>query len=74
MAQFPVLPGIEAITVVADHDPPNPRTGKRAGIAAALDLVDRYVAAGLDPERDVRVILPPVEGHDAADLAAGARN
>jgi putative DNA primase/helicase len=68
LAAFPVLPGIEGLTVLVDHDHPNPKTGKRAGIEAAQSLIERYVTAGLDPDRDVRVILPPTEGHDAADL------
>jgi hypothetical protein len=71
LSAFPVLPGIEALTVLVDHDKPNPRTGRRAGIEAALTLVQRYAAAGFDPDRDIKVILPPTEGHDAADLAGG---
>jgi putative DNA primase/helicase len=68
LAAFPVLPGLEGITILADHDEPNPKTGKRAGIEAARAVIERYVAAGSDPERDLRVVLPPTEGEDAADL------
>jgi putative DNA primase/helicase len=72
LAPFPVLPGLEGLTVLVDHDLPNRKTGKRAGIEAARAVVERYAAAGLDPERDIRVILPPSEGEDAADLEAAA--
>jgi hypothetical protein len=71
LAEFPVLPGIEGLTVLVDHDKPNPKTGRRAGIEAALTLVQRYTDAGFDPVRDIKVILPPNEGQDAADLAGG---
>jgi hypothetical protein len=71
LAAFPVLPGIEGLTVLVDHDKPNPKTGKRPGIEAALTLVQRYADVGFDPQRDIRVVLPPTEGQDAADLAAG---
>jgi putative DNA primase/helicase len=68
LAAFPVLPFLDGLTVLVDHDRPNPKTGKRAGIEAARELVARYVAAGFDPRRDVRIVLPPTEGEDAADL------
>jgi putative DNA primase/helicase len=65
---FPVLPGLDGLTVLVDHDRPNPKTGIRAGHDAALAVVERYTAAGFDPKRDKRIILPPTEGEDAADL------
>jgi len=67
---LPVFAGLEGLTVLVDHDRPSPRTGRRAGHDAALALVERYVAAGFDPERDLRIILPPAEGQDVADLEA----
>jgi hypothetical protein len=67
LAAFPVLPGLEGLTVLVDHDKPDKR-GRRAGIDAARELIARYVAAGFDPERDLRVIMSPSEGEDAADL------
>ena len=70
LAEFPALPGIEGLTVLVDHDKPNPKTGKRAGIEAARAVIQRYTAAGLDPTRDIKVIFPPSEGQDAADLEA----
>jgi putative DNA primase/helicase len=72
LAAFPVLPFLDGLTVLVDHDKPNPKTGKRAGIEAARELVARYVAAGFDPRRDLRIILPPTEGEDAADLEVPA--
>jgi putative DNA primase/helicase len=68
LAAFPVLPGIEALTILADHDKPNLKTGKRAGRAAALELIRRYTEAGFDPKRDIKVIYPPIEGEDVNDL------
>jgi hypothetical protein len=68
LATFPVLPGIEGITVLVDHDKPNPRTGKRAGHEAALALTERYSEAGFDPKRDIKLIIPLTEGEDINDL------
>jgi putative DNA primase/helicase len=45
LAAFPVLPGLEGLTVLVDHDKPNPKTGQRAGAVAALAVIERYVAA-----------------------------
>ncbi len=70
LAAFPVLPGIDAITIIADHDQRNPRTGKRPGIEAALALARRYVDVGLDPTRSVRIWTAEKEGADFADMAA----
>jgi putative DNA primase/helicase len=69
LARFPVLPGLEGLTILVDHDRPDKR-GRRAGIGAATAVIQRYVDAGFDPERDLVVILPPGEGNDACDLAA----
>ena len=33
---LPVLGGLDYLTIVADHDPPNPQTGIRAGEDAAV--------------------------------------
>jgi putative DNA primase/helicase len=71
LARFPVMPGLEGLTILADHDRPDKR-GRRAGIDAAAAVVERYVAAGFDPETDIKVVLPPTEGEDANDLVAGA--
>jgi hypothetical protein len=71
LARFPVLPGLEGLTILIDHDKINPVTGKRAGTEAALELINRYIRAAFDPGGDIRVIWPPQEGQDANDLAAG---
>jgi putative DNA primase/helicase len=72
LKSFPMLAGLDGLTVLVDHDKPNPKTGIRAGHDAALAVVERYVAAGFDPKRDLRIILPPTEGEDAADLEVPA--
>jgi putative DNA primase/helicase len=71
LAEFPVLPGIDGITVLVDHDKPD-RRGKRAGIVAARTLINRYIAAGFDRKRDIKVVFPSRESLDAADLIGEA--
>ncbi len=68
LKKFPVLVGIEGLTLLIDHDRPNPNTGKRAGHEAARELIERYTAAGFDPERDIVCIWSDTEGEDIADL------
>ena len=70
LAAFPVLPGLEGLTILADHDQPNPKTGKRAGHEAASAVAQRYAEAGFDPKRDIKVIMPRTEGEDVADMVA----
>lgn len=72
LAAFPVLPGLEGLTVLVDHDKPNPKTGRRAGHHAAQTLIERYGAAGFDPNRDIVIVLPSGEGLDVADLVRNA--
>jgi len=60
MKGFPVLPHIEALTVLADHD--------RAGIDAANEVGERWHAAG----REVVLTMPVVPGKDFADFAEAA--
>lgn len=60
LAEFPVLAGIECLTIAADHDP--------AGIAAAEACGQRWADAG----RDVEIVLPPTPKQDIADVAVGA--
>lgn len=55
MAAFPVLEGIESLTVFIDNDPPNPNTGKAAGQSAFAAVAGRWLEAG----REVRHVLPP---------------
>lgn len=64
LAGFPVLEGIEALTILADRDRPD-RHGRRAGQEAAEACAARWRAAG----REVRVWLPLAEGEDFNDVA-----
>ena len=68
MAKLPVLPGVECITVIADHDRPN-RHGRRAGEAAAAEVGRRWRDAG----REVRIWISAIEGADFADVAQAER-
>jgi putative DNA primase/helicase len=65
IAKFPVLPGIEALTIVADRDPINARTRKRTGTAAAERCTARWTQAGVE----VRLWESETEGADFNDLA-----
>jgi len=57
IAAFPILDGVESLTIFADRD------ANQAGERAALDCGDRWRAAG----REVRVLAPPKVGTDFAD-------
>ena len=65
MKTLPVLAGIDALTIVADHDPPNPQTGIRAGEDAAICCARRWRAAGVE----VRIWSDCRTGFDFADFA-----
>jgi hypothetical protein len=56
MGCFPLLEGIESLTIFADHD--------KAGIAAAETLGQRWA----DVHREVCIIMPIAEGADVADV------
>jgi hypothetical protein len=56
--RFPVLAGIEAITIFADSD--------EVGLAAARACSARWTAAG----REARILRPPMAGADWNDMAA----
>lgn len=60
MAAFPVLPGIESLTIAADND--------EAGIRAAEACARRWKAAG----REVRVVMAPGHKQDMNDLVVAA--
>jgi Toprim domain/CHC2 zinc finger len=64
---FPVLGGIDCLTVLVDHDQPD-RNGRQAGHEAALECAERWRNAG----REVSFVVPHTVGHDMADLV-GAR-
>ena len=56
---FPVLPGIECLTIIVDNDPGG------TGQAAALECSQRWTGAG----REVFRVLPNEVGADLADIA-----
>ncbi len=60
LAAFPVLAGIEALTIFADHD--------AAGLKAAGECANRWRKAG----RQVRALRARLAGADVADLTEGA--
>jgi putative DNA primase/helicase len=60
LAAFPVLAGIEVLTIAADHD--------EAGLAAANSCATRWAEAGCD----VRMVIPPRERTDLNDYAREA--
>jgi hypothetical protein len=62
LAEFPVLAGIEALTVVADYD--------QAGLDAAEAVARRWTEAG----REVRILLPHEIGADLNDTAREVAN
>jgi hypothetical protein len=62
LADLPVLPGIEALTIVADHDKDG--GGRQAAEACAR----RWLAAGAE----VAIWTAPTPGVDFNDYAAGA--
>jgi Toprim domain/CHC2 zinc finger len=61
--QFPVLAGIDCLTILVDNDEPD-RNGRRAGPDAAAECSARWAAAA----REVRRIVPRRQGADMADL------
>lgn len=60
LAQFSVVPGVEALSIVADHDV--------AGLRAAHACAERWSADG----REVRIVRARVVGVDIADLVKAA--
>lgn len=58
MAAFPVLPGIEALTLLVDHD------ANGAGQDAAAACARRWLAAG----REVIRLTPKTVGADFNDI------
>jgi phage/plasmid primase-like uncharacterized protein len=60
LAAFPVLPGIECLTIAADHDD--------AGIKAANTCAQRWADAG----REVRIVMAPTPRMDINDIARQA--
>jgi hypothetical protein len=65
---FPVLSGVEALTILVDHDEAD-RNGRRAGPDAATACSQRWTDAG----REVLRVVPRRPGADMADLVEGAK-
>jgi hypothetical protein len=66
LSRFPVLAGIEHLTIICDHDE------NGAGERAARELADRWLEDG----REVRIIKPKTKGEDLSDIVkrrSGAR-
>jgi Toprim domain/CHC2 zinc finger len=63
LKNFPVLNGVECLSIIVDHDLPD-KNGRQAGQEAALECSQRWTAAG----REVRRIVPRRQGADMADL------
>jgi len=61
IAKFPILSGIEALTILVDNDESG--TGQRR----ALECSKRWTAAG----REVFRVLPQHRGHDINDVIQG---
>jgi putative DNA primase/helicase len=58
LENFPILPGIEALTILVDHD----ENGR--GQRAAAECARRWTAAG----RELTQLIPRIPGKDFADL------
>ena len=63
IADFPVLSGIEGLTILVDADEAD-RNGRRAGQDAALECSARWTAEG----REVFRVVPRLIGADMADV------
>jgi hypothetical protein len=63
--KFPVLSGIEALTLLVDHDRPD-QYDRRAGQEAAAECAARWSAAG----REVTRLTPKALGADFNDVVA----
>jgi hypothetical protein len=66
LKNFPLLNGVECLSIIVDHDLPD-KNGRQAGQEAAVECSQRWTAAG----REVRRIVPRRQGADMADLVGG---
>jgi putative DNA primase/helicase len=64
IANFPVLSGIECLTIIADNDKVNPFTGRTPGQIAARECSQRWTGSGIA----VRRVTPTATGEDMADI------
>jgi CHC2 zinc finger/Toprim domain len=67
--QFPLLGGVDCLTVLVDADEPD-RNGRKAGPDAAAECSERWTAAGCE----VRRVVPRRSGLDVADLVEARRD
>jgi hypothetical protein len=67
LKSFPVLAGVECLSIIVDNDLPD-KNGRQAGQEAALECSKRWTAG----RREVRRIVPRHQGADMADLVAEA--
>jgi hypothetical protein len=65
--KFPILPGVEVLTLLVDNDLPD-QHGRRAGQEAAAECAARWSAAG----RDVIRLTPKTAGADFNDVVRHA--
>jgi hypothetical protein len=64
IATFPVLSGVECLTILTDNDKANAVTGKTPGQDAAKECSQRWTESGCE----VRRIVPNMVGDDIADI------
>jgi hypothetical protein len=69
IAAFPVLSGIEALTILVDNDPAD-MNGRRAGQDATAKCWGRWSAAGCE----VQAFTASIEGCDIADIIDGGED
>jgi hypothetical protein len=62
--QFPILAGVEALTILVDHDKPD-QHGRHAGQHATQQCAKRWLAAGCE----VEVLMPSAIGADFNNVA-----
>jgi hypothetical protein len=67
MRAFPVLPAIEVLTILVDHDRLNAKTGEHPGETAARACAQRWRAA----DRDVVRLMPDRLGEHFNDVLRG---
>jgi hypothetical protein len=68
LAEFPVLDGVECLTVITDHDLAD-KAGREAGQQAAREVCQRWAVAG----REALMKISKITGEDANDIVRRAR-
>jgi hypothetical protein len=67
MKNFPVLSGVDTLTIIVDHDQRDPRTGRYPGQDAARECAQHWQAAGCEVVR----LMPNALGEDFNDVLRG---